>query len=93
MLDYTQRSLEKGLRNAAANNKIDDVKIFLKYVYDINAQDNGENRRTALHCAAIKGHKDCCRLLIEEGAKQDIPDAKGDTAIKYLNNIKFEFNG
>lgn len=82
----SQKTLEKGLRNAAVNNKIFDLKIFLKYVKNIDAKDDNEKvGRTALHWAAMKGHKECCRFLLAAKAKSNIPDANGKTASEYLN--------
>ncbi len=83
--DSSQVSLEKGLRNAATNNQVEDLKKFIQLVKNINAQDaNPKVKRTALHWAAIKGHDDCCQLLLESGANHSIPDAIGETAAKYL---------
>lgn len=85
--DASQDSLEKGLRNAATNNQSDDLKVFIRYVDNINAQDtNPKMKRTALHWAAIKGHETCCQLLLEANAKSDVTDANGETASKYLKN-------
>ncbi len=75
---HTQPSLEQGLRYAAATNKINDLKLFIKYVNNINAQDQKkDSQKTALHWAMMKGHHDCCRLLIDAGASADIKDASG----------------
>jgi len=83
--DTSQSSLEKGLRNAAANNKVDDVKLFIELVIDIDAKDNNPQiRRTALHHAAIRGHREVCQLLLNANAKTNIPDAHGETADCYL---------
>ncbi len=87
--DSTQKSFEQGLRNAAANNKIDDLKIFIKLVKNINAQDVNPNvQRTALHWAAIKGHKECYQLLINADANPDIPEAAGETASMYIEPFR-----
>ncbi len=86
--DNSQASLEKGLRKAATNNNIDDLKKFIKLVKNINAQDTNPNvQRTALHWAAIKGHDTCYNLLLESGADRNIPDKKGETALAYLKTF------
>ncbi len=85
--DSSQLSLEKGLRNAATNNRIEDLIIFLKFLNNVNAQDtNPKVKRTALHWAAIKGHETCYQLLLSAGADQDIQDAAGKPAKSYLQN-------
>jgi SAM-dependent MidA family methyltransferase len=85
--DSTQLSLEKGLRNAATNNKIGDLKILIKLVKNINAQDNNPERKcTALHWAAIKNHREAYNLLIAANANPNIPDVKGKTPEDYLRN-------
>lgn len=79
--DNTQTSLEKGLRNAASNNNINDLRFFLRVVKNINAQDaNPKMRRTALHWASVKGHKECYQLLLNAGANLSVPDANGQIA-------------
>lgn len=84
--DTTQKSFEKGLRNAAANNFIEDVQVLLNIVQNTNAVDeNPTSRRTALIHAARNGHQACYELLLEHGAQQDIRDADGYTAQQYLD--------
>lgn len=82
--DTTQASIEKGLRNAATNNQLEDLKLFTKAVQNINATDsNAKVKRTALHWAAIKGHTECYQWLLEQGAVNTIADADGKTANDY----------
>ena len=91
--DQTQASFEKGLRNAAVNNFIEDVKSFLTIVKNIDAvDDNLDSRRTALIHAARKGHLECYQLLIERGANPEIHDASGNTAQQYLENTRAVVN-
>lgn len=81
----TQASLEKGLRNAAANNATADLKFFISAVTNINAQDtNPKMKRTALHWASIKGHDECYELLLNAGANPDIPDADEKKAFNVI---------
>jgi hypothetical protein len=91
--DNSQESLEKGLRNAATNDKYDDLKIFIKHVKNIDAQDsNPKVRRTALHWAAIKKHDRCYQLLLASGAKDNISDANGESAANYSNTAALTKN-
>lgn len=82
--DDSQPSLEKGLRVAATNNHVEDLKFFISMVKNINAQDaNPKVKRTALHWAAIKGHDECYQLLLAAGAKTDILDFEEKMAGQY----------
>lgn len=79
--DCAQASLEKGLRNAATNNHLDNLKILINLVKNLDAQDsNPKVKRTALHWAAIKKHDDCYELLLQAGANANIPDFNEQTA-------------
>jgi|GEM_PF-4476278 len=84
--DRSQASFEKGLRNAANNNQMDDLKIFLTLVQNVNAADNNPKfMRTALHWAACKGHNECYELLIQKAANPNLRDASNKTALEYKN--------
>lgn len=72
---HSQPELEKALRNAAANNQVDDLHYFLKKVCNINAVDQGVNQRTALHWACLKGHVACVAALLDAGANPQLEDA------------------
>lgn len=37
----------------------------------------GEDSDTAIHLAALYGHADCVRVLLEAGARADVADADG----------------
>jgi hypothetical protein len=87
--DASQISLEKGLRNAASNNKIEDLKCFITYVKNLDAKDtNPKMQRTALHWAAIKGNSECYQLLIQAAVDPMISDAVGKTALDYKGCLK-----
>ena len=65
----SQHCLERGLRNASADNETEDLKFFIKHVNNPDAQDtNPYSQKTALHWAAIKGNSECYNLLIQAGA-------------------------
>jgi hypothetical protein len=77
-------SLGKGLRVAAANKKVNDLKVFIQHVDNIDRQDENElNRKTALHWAVIKESKECAETLVKAGARWDIPDYFKKTALDY----------
>lgn len=84
--DSSQACLEKGLRIAATNNQVEDLRQFINFVHNINAKDsNPSSGKTALHWAAIKGHTACYNLLLEHKAKPDCLDAAGKTPADYLS--------
>ncbi|MDF1646846.1 MAG: AMP-binding protein [Legionellaceae bacterium] len=66
--DQGKRSLEKGLRNAANNHQLADIKFFLQSDIDINAADEKQSR-TALYWAIAKGWDDCAEYLKAHGAR------------------------
>lgn len=65
--DKSSASLEKGLRNAANNNQLADIKLFLEADIDINAQDEKQHK-TALYWATNKRWNDCAEYLRAHGA-------------------------
>lgn len=65
--DESVASLEKGLRNAANNNQLTDIKLFLTADIDINAADPKQHK-TALYWADCKGWNDCAQYLQAHGA-------------------------
>lgn len=82
-----QDSLEKGLRNAAHNDQAEDLKIFLRFVKNIDAKDKNPNsEKTALHLAVIKQSTDCIKLLLDNNARTDIKDKSEKTAADYAQN-------
>lgn len=82
LTDLNAQQLAKGLRNAAANGKLDDLKTFIALGADIDATDNRQ-KKTALHHALEKKHMLCVHWLIEKGADFNIVDASGTTAGDY----------
>ncbi len=85
LVDDSQTSLEKGLRNAVTKNSIEDVKTFITVVKNINAADaNPTVSRTALHWAAFHNHRECYGLLLKAGAANNTLDAESKTALQYL---------
>lgn len=84
--NFTSQELEKGLRMAAANNKPNDIKFFSRMGANIDAQDaTSSSFKTALHHAIIKQFIPCIHALLELGARYNINDASGKTALDYAN--------
>lgn len=85
--DYTLTALERGLRNAAANNKVDDIKSILALSQlNIDAQDsNPTSKKTALHLATERENTDVICYLLEKGANPKIAVANGLTALEVAN--------
>jgi len=78
-----QASLEKGLRSAVASGYLEDVKLFIEQVQNINAQDaNIQSHKTALHWAVIKQQPAYVQLLLAGGANPLLPDARSMNAIQ-----------
>jgi predicted nucleotidyltransferase len=88
LANTSQPMLEKGLRKAAVNNQVEDLQKFIVKVSNINAQDSGAHKKTALHWAVIKGHVACVQSLIAADARLDIEDGEGKTAISYASSPK-----
>ncbi len=81
----SQASLEKALRIAANNNQVDDLKILIKVIKNIDAADNQKTKRTAAHWAAFNNHQECYQLLVKAGASVTIEDADGKNALQYMS--------
>jgi ankyrin repeat protein len=80
--DLSEPQLARGLRNAAVNGKLDDLKDFIELGANIDANDNSQ-KKTALHYALEKEHMLCVHWLIEHGANYNIADALNTTAYAY----------
>lgn len=89
LIDLSEQSLERALRNAAANDHLDELEFMLdQFNINIDAQDsNPSSRKTALYLAAERGHKRMVTALTLRGAKSDIPAANGITAQDKINAI------
>lgn len=82
---------EKALRRAASLGNIEDVKFLLDIGVNIDSQDqNPENKKTALHWAIINKHPEVIKYLLEKNARSDIADAKGNTALNYIEESETE---
>ncbi len=62
--------------DAAYDGKIDTVRQFLAEGGDVNCIN--EQKRTALHRAAIMGRSEIIKLLLDHGADKTLKDACGD---------------
>lgn len=63
------------------------VKLLAEAGADVNAQ-SGVTRATALHMAARRGFVETARALLECGARMDLRDTKGDTALDRARNCR-----
>lgn len=90
LLDLTESSLGKALRNAAANNLVEDMQYILKHFkFNIDIQDsNPQSQKTALFIAAERGHEASIAILINAGANPQIPTANGQTAHECLLSLR-----
>lgn len=75
----------KTFRRAAATGNLREIRYLTEcLLININAQDdNPKNQRTALHWAVIKKKYNVVRYLVDKGARINILDAKGKTALNY----------
>ncbi len=76
-----EADLEKALRNAANRQELHDLRYLISRVKNLNAQDSGEYRRTALHWAIATGFVEGIKLLLEAGADPTLIDGKGKTPL------------
>ena len=77
-------SVETALRRAVVSGTLDDVYFLARQVGNINAQDdNPTKRKTALHWAVTTSKIAAIDILIAAGARADIKDAVGKTAVDY----------
>ncbi len=87
------KNYNQALRRACTSNHVTAltlIKILFDYkdklVININEQA-GEDKRTALHYAAITGNADVYEFLVCQGAKTDLkdgPTGNGMTAAQYM---------
>jgi ankyrin repeat protein len=55
---------------------------------ELNVNQQNENGQTALMIAVQAGNFEVVKKLVEAGAKVDIKDKKGRTAVMYVDNVK-----
>ena len=77
---WKQEHLTLGLCNAIVNQRLDDVKILIDQVVDIDALYDGV---TPLMEAAHYGNFEAVKLLLEHGADPAVMDDNGLTALEY----------
>lgn len=88
-----KENLEKQEQNkadflaAAKSGDLETVKT-LKSCTDLNCVD--EQGRTALHCAALRGHGEVADYLLSEGADPKVKDKQGRTAVLLLHMLAQE---
>jgi ankyrin repeat protein len=80
-------------RNKTPKDAIDSITLLLKAGADINAADT--QGRTAAHGAALWGLTDVVTFLQANGAKLDVRDKRGLTALDHANGLAggFGFGG
>lgn len=72
------------LHFAASTGSLDMIRYLISEVRcDVNSI--AQNGFTPLHCAARKGYKEACELLVLLGADEGAKDSFGRTAYDYLN--------
>ncbi len=77
--------LGEALLNAAKNGDLAQVQVLLNEDADVNAKD--KNHKTALMWAAVKGHTDVVKLLLDSGASVHIKTMiGGKTALQYATD-------
>ncbi|CAE7476433.1 ankrd52 [Symbiodinium natans] len=72
--------LEKQLRKASAEGRVDDVKLLLQ---EVSASAKNESGSTPLHEAAFAGHVEVCQALLANGAEVQELDQWGATALHH----------
>lgn len=78
-------AIEVAFRRAAAAGCLKDVRRFLEYGVDIDAQDdNPASRNTALHWAISRQHDEVTKLLLAWKARTNIENAQNETAEELL---------
>lgn len=75
-----ERLRQLALNLAAQHGRLEVVRLLLDAGEDPNryAPVGGHSHATPLHQAALAGHEDVVRLLVERGARTDIPDIHYD---------------
>lgn len=71
----------RSLQEAAAEGDVETVKSMIAQGVDVDSREDGF-RKTALHRAAMSGHKDIAKLLIDAGARLDAKSG-GSTPLHY----------
>jgi ankyrin len=80
-------------RSKTQKDAIETIALLVKAGTDVNGVDN--QGRTAAHGAALWGHTDVIKFLAASGAKLDVKDKRGLTALDTANGLAggFGFGG
>ena len=71
--------LDLTLQDAALRGQFDVVAKTIPFLINSINSRNGEQERTALHCASMNGHYDVVCLLLDNGADVNVQDKEGST--------------
>jgi ankyrin repeat protein len=81
-------NLEGALIKAAKSNDIAQIQALLNSGADVNTKDN--DNKTALMWAALKGHANVVKLLLDKGAYVHVKSrSSGKTALQYATDKGF----
>lgn len=81
-------SIHRELLSAAAAGQIDSVKALVAKGANVNYRSTGGTGMTALHWAIYEEEFEVARFLINSGADPTILDARGDSAVRILEDKK-----
>lgn len=80
-----ESSANKLLMEAAVENQINTVRLYLSIGADVNARED-QGAISVLMLAAYRGYFDIVRALLERGADVDAKASNGATAVMYADS-------
>jgi ankyrin repeat protein len=79
--EATRKVICKSLHQAAYDGDLDQIQMHIAVGKDLNAVDEHDNGRTALHVAVGKGHMDIVKTLIAAGVAANTRSNNGNTPL------------